>query len=249
MSNIDTQQTPTYPPPGPEKKGRGPGFWLASIFGALLLFALVAIFSDDPAADEREEEIAEVTRSAQERREETLAQQREDREDREAEEARASEREAEREAWAEERRQAAEDRRSQPEPAAYGTYGSDPALDRLQDRCADGDMSACDTLFTDSPLDSEYEDFGDSCGGRQAIGTGAWCAEGGPGLSDELVEGIHRLAMEMTWSSMSPMEQLELCRGFELLGYDLSYRAWEDGWGDDVPSQAEFEAFFTEVCS
>lgn len=47
-----------------------------------------------------------------------------------------------------------------------GTYGSDPELDALYDDCADGDFAACDELYTTSPIGSEYEEFGDSCGDR-----------------------------------------------------------------------------------
>lgn len=47
-----------------------------------------------------------------------------------------------------------------------GTYGSDPALDRLWDRCAEQDWAACDELYLDSPFGSEYESFGETCGDR-----------------------------------------------------------------------------------
>jgi hypothetical protein len=57
------------------------------------------------------------------------------------------------------------------------TYGDDPELDALWDACADGDDGACDELFQVSPIDSGYEAFGDSCGGRQEVGTGRWCSE------------------------------------------------------------------------
>lgn len=46
------------------------------------------------------------------------------------------------------------------------TYGSDPALDALYDACAAGDGTACDDLYWSSPLGSEYEQFGTTCGGR-----------------------------------------------------------------------------------
>jgi len=55
------------------------------------------------------------------------------------------------------------------------TYGSDAALDALWDSCEAGDMAACDNLFMESPIDSEYETFGDTCGGRQEAGTDFWC--------------------------------------------------------------------------
>ena len=38
-----------------------------------------------------------------------------------------------------------------------GTYGSDPALDALQDDCVAGDQVACDDLYFQSPAGSEYE--------------------------------------------------------------------------------------------
>jgi hypothetical protein len=46
------------------------------------------------------------------------------------------------------------------------TYGDDPSLDALWDRCEDGSGSACDDLFWQSPIDSEYETFGNTCGRR-----------------------------------------------------------------------------------
>ncbi len=45
-------------------------------------------------------------------------------------------------------------------------YGSDPGLDTLADDCQAGDMSSCDALFFQSAIDSGYEAYGDSCGGR-----------------------------------------------------------------------------------
>ncbi|WP_163541077.1 hypothetical protein [Occultella kanbiaonis] len=54
-----------------------------------------------------------------------------------------------------------------------GSYGSDPELDRLYDQCAAGDNQACDDLYNEAPADSEYEEFGDTCGGRTVGGT--WC--------------------------------------------------------------------------
>lgn len=58
-----------------------------------------------------------------------------------------------------------------------GVYGTDSQLDALWDRCANEDWQACDDLFIQSPVDSVYEDFGDTCGNRQASGTGVYCTE------------------------------------------------------------------------
>lgn len=45
-------------------------------------------------------------------------------------------------------------------------YGDDDVLDTLYDRCKDGEMAACDDLFRRAPADSDYEEFGLSCGKR-----------------------------------------------------------------------------------
>lgn len=54
-------------------------------------------------------------------------------------------------------------------------YGDDAYLDTLWDSCADGDADACDRLYFESPFDSEYELFGDTCGLRFDSGTGEFC--------------------------------------------------------------------------
>lgn len=46
------------------------------------------------------------------------------------------------------------------------SYGDDAALDALWDACEDEDWEACDSLFMQAPVGSEYEDFGDTCGNR-----------------------------------------------------------------------------------
>jgi hypothetical protein len=45
------------------------------------------------------------------------------------------------------------------------SYGDDPELDALYDGCEAGDFADCDQLYLDSPFDSEYEEFGSTCGG------------------------------------------------------------------------------------
>ena len=50
--------------------------------------------------------------------------------------------------------------------AGYGEYGSDSYLDRLWDECSAGDFISCDDLYDESPVGSEYEYFGDTCGYR-----------------------------------------------------------------------------------
>ena len=45
-------------------------------------------------------------------------------------------------------------------------YGSDPELDRLYDTCKGGNNADCDSLYLQAPLGSDYEEFGQTCGGR-----------------------------------------------------------------------------------
>ncbi len=47
-----------------------------------------------------------------------------------------------------------------------GTYGDDPFLDSLYDQCTEGSAGACDALYFEAPVNSEYELFGATCGGR-----------------------------------------------------------------------------------
>ena len=69
-----------------------------------------------------------------------------------------------------------------------GELGSDPFLDDLYTRCESGDLPTCDQLYFEAPVESSYETFGDTCGGRQSVGTGLLCVEslgaGGPSAPD-----------------------------------------------------------------
>jgi hypothetical protein len=61
-------------------------------------------------------------------------------------------------------------------PTPPTDLGDDDALDALAASCFDGELLACDHLFLQSPTGSDYERYGDTCGGRQEAGTGQWCA-------------------------------------------------------------------------
>ena len=62
-----------------------------------------------------------------------------------------------------------------------GDLGDDPALDDLTERCFEGDMQACDQLYVQSPLGSEYEQYGATCGGRNEATPAACVATYGTG--------------------------------------------------------------------
>ena len=60
--------------------------------------------------------------------------------------------------------------------------GTDPALDQLAQQCYDGSMEACDQLFQDafaaSPWETTaYQEYADTCAGRQPPGTTQWCVD------------------------------------------------------------------------
>lgn len=72
------------------------------------------------------------------------------------------------------------------EPEAYG---DDPDLDALYDDCEGGDLAACDTLYFDSPIDSAYEAFGETCGDRTDPSGGNCEATDGEGGSSPFATG------------------------------------------------------------
>lgn len=53
--------------------------------------------------------------------------------------------------------------------------GTDATLDQYWNECAGGNMASCDYLYWNSPVNSEYEEFGGSCGGTQEVGYNQWC--------------------------------------------------------------------------
>lgn len=55
------------------------------------------------------------------------------------------------------------------EPAEPHGYGDDRGLDVLWQGCEAGDGAACDRLFEDSPVGSDYERFGLTCGDRPLV--------------------------------------------------------------------------------
>jgi len=64
-----------------------------------------------------------------------------------------------------------------PEPSVEPTgLGSDAELDVLAEQCYLGGLIACDELFAVSESASAYEDYGDTCAGRQEAGTGKFCS-------------------------------------------------------------------------
>jgi len=53
----------------------------------------------------------------------------------------------------------------------------DPALEDLAQQCADGSMTACDDLYLASPVGSDFEAYGDTCGARVPDAHNYYCAD------------------------------------------------------------------------
>lgn len=66
-----------------------------------------------------------------------------------------------------------EDEADDPERLAFddgpNTLGDDPVLDSLWRSCEQGSGAACDELFEQAPLGSDYERFGVNCGDRDDV--------------------------------------------------------------------------------
>ena len=97
--------------------------------------------------------------------------------------------------------------------------GDDPTLDRLAERCQDGRAEACDLLFLNSSVGSEYYDIAFECGGR---GTGSVisCAPGfvdanGDGFFDADSRGYERIVAS--------------CRDGDMLACDFAFLTVDPG--------------------
>jgi len=64
-----------------------------------------------------------------------------------------------------------------PAEAEPDGLGTDAELDELAEECFDGEMQSCDDLYTRSPRDSDYEEYGDTCAGRQPSHTRRYCSD------------------------------------------------------------------------
>jgi hypothetical protein len=83
----------------------------------------------------------------------------------------------------------------EPERTEGTSYGDDPDFDSYYDNCEGGDMPQCDLLFLTSPIGSEYEEFGGTCGGIFTVDDAPFsCAadgggDGGDGGDDPFTYG------------------------------------------------------------
>lgn len=102
------------------------------------------------------------------------------------------------------------------------TYGDDPGLDSLWDGCNGENFDACRELFEASPIGSEYEAWGGSCGGR--VEGLAGCDALFPSIDADLMDLAGRC--EEGW--LDACDELFLVAPpgseFEEIGFTCAYR-------------------------
>lgn len=114
-----------------------------------------------------------------------------------------------------------------PAPREPYTYGDDPTLDRLWDRCDNDDLDACDTLFWDSPLNSDYEAY--------ALDRIDELERSAPSTANDVVDeiGVGPI-LDVVWAGMSRQERDDLCGGVILFGSVFAAEIVVDSSGMDL---------------
>lgn len=94
-------------------------------------------------------------------------------------------------------------------PSRPADYGNNPRLDNLYDACAGGDATACENLYLEAPVNSEYESFAIQQGGAESF----------------------QAPPETTVQAPEP-EQVSIGETFELRGFEwnIGEVSVEDGW-------------------
>lgn len=126
----------------------------------------------------------------------------------------------------------------EPEPDIPMVYGDDPYFDRLWDECEAGDYDACDELYWESPIGSDYEQYGldriDELDNQ---------------LSDrDVVDAVGAdFILDLTWETLSRQEQRELCDGVVLFGADVAGVLLAEG-SDGLLSGEEAASWLDRKC-
>jgi hypothetical protein len=106
--------------------------------------------------------------------------------------------------------------------------GNSAIFNALAVYCQAGSMNACSALYSESPYDSQYESYGESCGGRQPSDSYASCDE-------LLVEALAATPYTLTTTMLQPGATFEgLVPGIYISGpITADYCTWSthDEWG------------------
>lgn len=133
----------------------------------------------------------------------------------------------------------------EPEPDEDWMSG-DAHLDALYVACDEGEMGACDDLYWESPVGSDHEAFGDTCGGRQAEDTGLDCGDG-EASNDWSDAEIFELAMDLQLGTLTAAETVELCDGVDMFGMDVAVAAYRVGFEEEGDWLPEYDAILSDA--
>lgn len=114
---------------------------------------------------------------------------------------------------------------TQPE-AAPTDRGGDPRLDAMWSDCSAGDMEACDTLYRESPIGSDYERFGETCGGTTDGST--WCSDTSAPPADPLLDDYWTACEMGDWAACDTL-YLESPPGSEYEAFGATCGGITDG--------------------
>jgi hypothetical protein len=133
---------------------------------------------------------------------------------------------------------APEPEKVRPEPEIPNGYGDDPFFDRLWDKCEADDLEACEELFWESPVGSDYEAYG-----LRRI------EELENSLSDrDVIDAVGvDFLLDLTWNDLTRQEQRDLCDGVRLLGADFAGALLAEG-SDGLIRASEASSWLAQKC-
>ena len=120
-----------------------------------------------------------------------------------------------------------------------GNHGDNATFDALWDACAAEDWASCDQLYLDSPLGSEYEAFGDTCGNRtegnqlcvDELGSGAAPSEPNAFGDDATLDALYTACMAEDWQACDDL--------YLQSGIGTEYEAFGDTCGNRTDGSAD----------
>ena len=120
-----------------------------------------------------------------------------------------------------------------------GNHGDNATLDALWDACAAEDWASCDQLYWDSPVGSEYESFGDTCGNRtdgtqlcvDELGSGAVPSEPNAFGDDPTLDALYTACTAEDWQACDDL--------YMQSGVGTEYEAYGDTCGNRTDGSAD----------
>jgi hypothetical protein len=136
----------------------------------------------------------------------------------------------------------------EPEPTedAYGSYGDDPRMDRLVDRCEIGHTSSCVELYWESDIDSGYERYAK----RETTESELMGDTPVGDMTQETTYYSPTDALEYIWAGYGASDRNDWCEAYNDFGPELSHSFVVDGMNGSAqePTLREFINVFDPKC-